>query len=109
MRGVDGDEVANVGPPRVAASEAGLTVSILSTDSNDEKGGGLGRISLNAPIDVVAELAMVERVVGEGESKVVESIGSGWNFEKLGVKGGPKSGLSGPLPGGAGTEKGPAM
>jgi len=84
-------------------------VSILSTDSSGENGGGFDRISLNATTDDVAELVMEERVVGDGDSEVVESIGSGWNFEKLGVKGRPKRGSIGPLPGGAGTEKGPAM
>jgi hypothetical protein len=85
-------------------------VSTLSADSSDWEGGGLGRALLNTITDDVAELVMVERVEGEGDSKVVESIGSGWNPEKLGMKGGgPMSEPIGPMSGGAGTAKGPAM
>jgi hypothetical protein len=109
-RDVDAAEVANVGPPWVAESVVRLTVSIPSADSRDGKCGGLGRVLLNTTTDDVAELVMVERVEGEGDSKVVESIGPGWNSEKLGMKGGgPMSEPIGPMSGGAGTAKGPAM
>jgi hypothetical protein len=109
-RDVDAAEVANVGPPWVAELVVGLTVSILSADSSDGKGAGLGRVLLNTTTDDGAELVMVERVEGKADSEAVESIGPGWSSEKLGMKGGgPMSEPIGPTSGGAGTAKGPAM